>query len=46
MPAELDQIRRRMMQLQIEVEALRREKDPASKAQLEKAHRELAELQE
>src|SRR5665213_499973 len=46
MPAELDEIRRRMMQLQIEVEALRREKDPASKAQLEKAQKELAELQE
>ncbi|HLL89994.1 MAG TPA: AAA family ATPase, partial [Tepidisphaeraceae bacterium] len=46
MPAELDEIRRRMMQLQIEVEALKREKDPASKAQLEKAERELAELQE
>jgi len=35
-----------MMQLQIEIEALRREKDPASKQQLEKAQRELAELQE
>ncbi|HEY8746825.1 MAG TPA: ATP-dependent chaperone ClpB [Tepidisphaeraceae bacterium] len=46
MPAELDEIRRRMMQLQIEVEALRREKDPSSRAQLEKAQRELAELQE
>ncbi|HEV7302520.1 MAG TPA: ATP-dependent chaperone ClpB [Tepidisphaeraceae bacterium] len=46
MPAELDEIRRRMMQLQIELEALRREKDPASKAQVEKAERELAELQE
>jgi ATP-dependent Clp protease ATP-binding subunit ClpB len=46
MPAELDEIRRRMMQLQIEVEALRLEKDPASRAQLEKAQRELAELQE
>ena len=46
MPAELDEIRRRTMQLQIEVEALRREKDPASKAQLDKAQRELAELQE
>jgi ATP-dependent Clp protease ATP-binding subunit ClpB len=46
MPAELDEIRRRMMQLQIEVEALRREKDPASKQQLEKAQRELADLQE
>jgi ATP-dependent Clp protease ATP-binding subunit ClpB len=46
MPAELDEIRRRMMQLQIEIEALRREKDPSSRAQLDKAQRELAELQE
>ena len=46
MPAELDEIRRRMMQLQIEIEALRREKDPASRQQLEKAQRELAALQE
>ncbi len=46
MPAELDEIRRRMMQLQIELEALRKEKDPASKAQVEKAEKELAELQE
>jgi ATP-dependent Clp protease ATP-binding subunit ClpB len=46
MPAELDEIRRRMMQLQIELEALRKEKDPASKAQVQKAERELAELQE
>ena len=46
MPAELDQIRRRVMQLQIEIEALRKEKDPASKQQLEKAERELADLKE
>jgi len=46
MPTELDEIRRRMMQLQIEIEALRREKDPASRQQLEKAQRELAGLQE
>jgi ATP-dependent Clp protease ATP-binding subunit ClpB len=46
MPAELDEIRRRMMQLQIEIEALRKEKDPGSRQQLEKAERELAELQE
>jgi ATP-dependent Clp protease ATP-binding subunit ClpB len=46
MPAELDEIRRRMMQLQIELEALRKEKDPASKAQVEKAEKELAALQE
>jgi ATP-dependent Clp protease ATP-binding subunit ClpB len=45
MPAELDEIRRRVMQLQIEVEALRKEKDPASKQQMQKAERELAELQ-
>src|SRR6188768_3370111 len=44
MPAELDEIRRKMMQLQIEIEALRKEKDAASKQQLEKAERELAEL--
>jgi len=46
MPAELDEIRRRMMQLQIEAEALRKEKDAASKQQLEKAERDLAELRE
>jgi ATP-dependent Clp protease ATP-binding subunit ClpB len=46
MPQELDENRRRVMQLQIEIEALRKEKDPASKQQLEKAERELAELQE
>ncbi len=46
MPAELDEIRRRMMQLQIELEALRKEKDPASRQQAAKAERELAELQE
>ncbi|HWB52538.1 MAG TPA: ATP-dependent chaperone ClpB, partial [Tepidisphaeraceae bacterium] len=46
MPQELDEIRRRVMQLQIEIEALKKEKDPASKQQLEKANRELAELQE
>src|SRR5882724_2170078 len=46
MPAELDEIRRRSMQLQIEIEALRREKDPASKVQLKKAEKELSELRE
>src|SRR2546421_6977952 len=46
MPAELDEIRRRMMQLQIELEALRKEKDPASQQQKAKAERELADLQE
>jgi len=46
LPAELDEIRRRIMQLQIELEALRREKDPASQQQREKAEKELSELQE
>jgi ATP-dependent Clp protease ATP-binding subunit ClpB len=46
MPAELDEIRRRVMQLQIELEALRREKDEASKQQMNKAEKELSELQE
>jgi ATP-dependent Clp protease ATP-binding subunit ClpB len=46
MPQELDEIRRRVMQLQIEIEALRREKDAASKQQMAKAERELADVQE
>jgi ATP-dependent Clp protease ATP-binding subunit ClpB len=46
MPQELDEVRRRVMQLQIEIEALRMEKDPGSKQQLAKAERELADLQE
>mgnify|MGYP005841932757 CR=1 FL=1 len=45
-PAELDELDRKLLQLQIEVEALKLEKDPASKAQLEKAQKEIAELQE
>ena len=44
MPAELDEMLRRVMQLEIERQALRREKDTASKAQLERIERELAEL--
>jgi len=46
MPAELDEIRRKMMQLQIALEALKKEKDPASRQQLQKAEKELADLQE
>jgi len=46
MPSELDEIRRRIMQLEIEREALKKEKDAASKAQLERAEKSLAELQE
>jgi ATP-dependent Clp protease ATP-binding subunit ClpB len=46
MPAELDEVRRRMMQVQIEIEALRLEKDPVGRQQLSKAEKELAELRE
>ncbi|MEZ0263920.1 MAG: ATP-dependent chaperone ClpB, partial [Phycisphaerae bacterium] len=45
-PAVLDEVDRRIMQLQIELEALRKERDPASRQQVEKAERELAELKE
>ena len=44
MPQELDEVTRRVMQLEIEEAALKKEKDPASKARLETLRRELAEL--
>jgi ATP-dependent Clp protease ATP-binding subunit ClpB len=44
MPAELDETRRRIMQLEIEREALRKETDPASKERLSKLEKELADL--
>ncbi len=46
MPSELDEIRRRIMQLEIEREALKREKDVASKKQLELVEKQLADLNE
>ena len=46
MPAELDEVSRRVMQLEIEREALKKEKDAASRNRLEKLEKELAELQE
>jgi ATP-dependent Clp protease ATP-binding subunit ClpB len=46
MPAELDEVERRIMQLEIEREALRKEKDKASRERLEKLERELADLKE
>jgi ATP-dependent Clp protease ATP-binding subunit ClpB len=46
MPAELDEVQRRIMQLEIEREALRKEKDKASRERLEKLERELANLKE
>jgi len=45
-PAELDEVRRRIMQLEIEREGLRKEKDPASKERLERIEHELASLKE
>jgi ATP-dependent Clp protease ATP-binding subunit ClpB len=44
MPTELDEISRRVMQLEIEREALKKESDPASRQRLEKLEKELAEL--
>ncbi len=44
MPAALDEITRRVMQLEIEEAALKKESDPASKERLEKLQKELAEL--
>ena len=46
MPAELDEVSRRVMQLEIEREALRKEQDRASKERLQKLERELADLKE
>jgi ATP-dependent Clp protease ATP-binding subunit ClpB len=44
MPAEMDEARRRMMQLEIEREALRKEKDAASRERLHKIEKELADV--
>ncbi|MFP3939211.1 MAG: ATP-dependent chaperone ClpB, partial [Thermoanaerobaculia bacterium] len=44
MPAELDEVTRRVMQLEIEEAALKKEKDKASKERLEGVRRELADL--
>src|SRR5215469_9400717 len=46
MPTELDEISRRVMQLEIEREALKKETDTASRERLEKLEKELAELKE
>ena len=45
-PAELDEIKRRIMQLEIERQALKKESDPASQGRLAELERELANLQE
>jgi ATP-dependent Clp protease ATP-binding subunit ClpB len=46
MPAELDEIKRRVMQLEIEREALKLEKDPESKKRLSAIEEELADFNE
>ncbi|MDA0842068.1 MAG: ATP-dependent chaperone ClpB [Planctomycetota bacterium] len=44
MPAELDEVTRRVMQLEIEEAALKKEKDKASQDRLESLRKELADL--
>jgi ATP-dependent Clp protease ATP-binding subunit ClpB len=44
MPTEIDEIERRVMQLEIERQALKRESDRASRERLERVEREIAEL--
>jgi len=46
LPAELDTIRRKIVQLQIEREALKKETDEASKERLKNTEKQLAKLQE
>src|SRR5919202_2291704 len=46
MPVELDEVQRRIMQFEIEREALRKEKDKASQERLQKLEKELADLKE
>ncbi len=46
MPTEIDEVERRVMQLEIEREGLKKEKDEASKQRLKDLESELAELKE
>ena len=46
MPAELDELERRRIQLEIERQALKKESDPASKARCENVEKEISELTE
>ncbi len=46
MPVEIDEVERRIKQLEIERAALRKETDPVSRERLERLERELADLQE
>ncbi len=45
-PEDIDELDRRILQLQIEREALKKETDPASKSRLERLEAELAELEQ
>ncbi len=45
-PEELDELDRRIIQLKIEREALKKETDPASRQRLERLEKELAELEQ
>ena len=45
-PVELDQVERKILQLQIERQSLSKEDDPASHERLEKLDKELAELKQ
>ena len=46
MPLEIDEVERRMVQLEIEKQALQKEEDKESRKRLERLERELAELRE
>ncbi len=46
MPVEIDEVQRRIKQLEIERAALRKESDPVSKERLDRLEQELADLQE
>jgi ATP-dependent Clp protease ATP-binding subunit ClpB len=46
MPVEIDVVQRKLMQLQIEEQALKKERDAASRARLDDVKRQIAELEE
>jgi ATP-dependent Clp protease ATP-binding subunit ClpB len=46
LPEELDELERRILQLEIERQALKKEKDPASRERLDRIEEELANLKE
>ena len=46
MPEEIDELERRILQIEVERQALKKEKDRATKERLEKLNKELADLKE